>query len=57
MGRSYCVQGCKSGKTVPSHGIPINKERRKQWLQILKLNITDKALIKQLRVCHTHISQ
>lgn len=54
MGRSCCVQECKSGKIVPSHGIPANKERRKQWLHILKVNITDENVIKQLRICHKH---
>ncbi|KYN03996.1 hypothetical protein ALC62_04760 [Cyphomyrmex costatus] len=53
MGRSCCIKGCKSGKIIPSHGIPTNKERRKQWLDILNLNVTDES-IKQLRVCHKH---
>lgn len=54
MGRSCCVQGCKSGKRVPSHRIPKNKELCKQWLHILNLNITEDTVIKQLRVCHKH---
>jgi len=41
MGRSCCIQECKSSKIVLSHGIPTNKERRKQWLDILNLNITE----------------
>ncbi|XP_071557034.1 uncharacterized protein [Temnothorax nylanderi] len=57
MARSCCVQGCNSGKRVPSYGIPTNKERRKRWLQILKLNITDEDVIKWLRVCHKHFHE
>ncbi|XP_071555324.1 uncharacterized protein [Temnothorax nylanderi] len=57
MARSCCVQGCNSGKRVPSHEIPTNKERRKRWLQILKLNITDEDVIKRLRVCHKHFHE
>lgn len=54
MVRGCSVQGCRSGWEVPSHLIPKHSQRRKQWLEALKLNITDESEIKRLRVCHKH---
>lgn len=44
------MQGYRSGWDVPSHLIPKHLQRRKQWLEALKLNITDENAIKHLQV-------
>lgn len=58
MVRACCVNTCKSGKGVPSHVFPKDKERRKKWFDNLCLtNVEDEKLIKKLRVCYKHFKE
>lgn len=51
MVRACCV--CDSGKNVPSHMFPRDKERCQMWVNNLCLNV-EETEIKKLRVCYKH---
>jgi len=52
MVRACCVSTCRSGKNVPSHLFPKNIERRKLWLERLRIN--PESEVEKLRVCYKH---
>ena len=50
MVRACCVPACNSGKNVPGHLFPKNVERRRLWLESLRINPSELEIPK-LRVC------
>lgn len=53
MVRACCVSTCHLGKNVPSHLLPKNTERRKLWLERLRINPSELEMQK-LQVCYKH---
>lgn len=55
MVRACCVNNCKSGDKVPSHGFPKNPERRNKWfLNLCMKPLENESELKKLRVCYKH---
>jgi len=52
--RACCVPGCKSSEKIPSHQFPKNANRRRDWLQSLKIQEKNQDTINKLRVCYKH---